>query len=147
MNIIKRLFVLAIPATALAVLAAAAGWLALQNTADAQTDLPAPANVQVVDGDQSGQAVLSWDAVPDAVGYRVQWMNNLDATRIAYETGHPWEQATQSVDIVQSGVTTYTLAVNHLSPGNQLLLYRRCQERPFRKPQLVRVGCPEAFRV
>ena len=117
MNLIKRLFVLAIPATALAVMAAAAGWLALQHTADAQTDLPAPANVQVVDGDQSGQAVLSWDAVPDAVGYRVQWMNNLDATRIAYETGHPWEQATQSVDIVQSGVTTYTLAVNHLSPG------------------------------
>ena len=52
-----------------AVLTALGGWFALDNTAEAQTGLPAPANVQVVNGSSFGEVVVSWDEVPGASEY------------------------------------------------------------------------------
>ena len=87
-----------IVAIAAATLAAAAGWLALDNNAQAQTDLPAPENVQVVNGDNAGEVVVSWDAVAGASGYSVQWLDN-DAALDAYYVDQDWRKFILSVDV------------------------------------------------
>ena len=103
----------------IAVIAAAtfavAGWLVLNNQAHAQSGLAAPANVQVADGDYSGQVVVSWDAVDGAAGYSVRWVN-LDAARVVYDAGGDWTIAIQSVDV---GATASALTVNSLAPGTE----------------------------
>ncbi len=101
-----------------AILAATAGWLALNTTARAQTTLPAPADVSAVNGDDSGQVVVSWDAVDGASSYSVRWVN-LGAAWDAYRAGLEWQKLIQSVDIADSGDTTNTLTVNNLTPGTQ----------------------------
>ena len=65
----KRIILPAVAVIAAVTLSAVAGWLAWDNKAQAQTDLPAPANVQVVNGDNPGEVVVSWDAVAGASGY------------------------------------------------------------------------------
>ena len=101
-----------------AILAATAAWLALNTTARAQTTLPAPADVSAVNGDDSGQVVVSWDAVDEASSYSVRWVN-LGAAWDAYRAGLEWTKLIQSVDIEDSGDTTNTLTVNNLTPGTQ----------------------------
>ena len=72
MHMKARRFVIPVSAVIVAVvLAVIGGWLALDYVAHAQTSLPAPANVQVVNGDQPGQVVVSWDPVDGASGYAI----------------------------------------------------------------------------
>ena len=85
-----------------AVLAVAAGWLALDTTVRAQTPLPAPSNVRAMNGDDPGQVVVSWDAVNGASNYSVRWVN-LGAAWDAYRAGLDWQKLIQSVDIAASG--------------------------------------------
>ncbi len=54
----RRILIPVFGIVAAAVLAVAGGWFALGNVADAQTDLPAPANVRAVQGSAIGQAVV-----------------------------------------------------------------------------------------
>lgn len=109
----KRIVLPVIAVIAAATLAAVAGWLALDNTAQAQTNLSAPTNVQVAYGDATGEVVVSWDAVDGAAGYSVRWLN-VDAARVVYEAGGNWQIAIQSVDVE---ATANTLTVNSLAPG------------------------------
>lgn len=72
-----------------AALAAAAGWLVLDNAAETQVDLPAPANVRVVNGDTPGKVTVSWDAVGGASGHIIQWLDG-DASRDAPYADQSW---------------------------------------------------------
>ena len=101
-----------------AVLAAAGGWLALGNIVDAQTNLPAPDNVRASDGASLGQVAVSWDAVAEASGYTVRWVD-LDAAWAEYHAGRNWEDLIQSVDIGAYDTTRYSLTINNLKPGTR----------------------------
>ena len=57
---------------AVAILTAIGGWVAMDTAAHAQSGLPAPANVQVVNGANPGEVVVSWDEVAGASGYTVR---------------------------------------------------------------------------
>ena len=81
----KLLAIIAVVAAVL--LGAADGWIiAGGKTANAQTDLPAPPNVQVSKGDAAGEVVVSWDAVPGASYYSIRWLN-FGSAQILHETG------------------------------------------------------------
>ena len=112
----KRIALPVIAVIAAATLAAVAGWLDLDNKAQAQTNLPAPANVQVVNGDTPGQVVVSWDAVAGASGYRISWADN-DAAWDAFYAGHDWQQLILSVDVSGGEATTHTLTVSNPTTG------------------------------
>lgn len=117
----KRIALPVIAVIAAATLIAAVGWLALDNEAQAQTALPAPANVQVADGDATGEVVVSWDAVDGATGYRVLWVN-LGAGRVVHNAGGDWQIAAQSVDVAAGGTASHTLTVNSLAPGTEYVI-------------------------
>ena len=114
----KRIVLPVIAVIAAATLAAAGGWLALDNKAQAQTNLSAPANVQVADGDATGEVVVSWDAVDGAAGYSVRWVN-VDAALVVYDAGGDWEQFIQSAQVEGSDTTTHTVTVNRPRSGAQ----------------------------
>lgn len=97
-------------------MAAVAGWLAPDNKAQAQTNLSAPTNVQVADGDATGEVMVSWDAVNGAAGYSVRWVN-VDVALAVYDAGGDWEQFIQSADVEGSDTTTYTVTVNRPRSG------------------------------
>lgn len=103
----KRIVFFVVAVLAAATLAAVAGWLALDNKASAQGDLPSPANMRVTDGDKAGEVVVSWDSVDSASGYSVRWVN-VDAALVVYDAGGDWEQYIQSADIEGSDTTTHT---------------------------------------
>ncbi|MCE2502003.1 MAG: ABC transporter substrate-binding protein [Dehalococcoidia bacterium] len=117
---LRRRGLLTATVIAVAVLATAGGWLALGDTAQAQTGLPAPANVQVVNGSSSGDVVVSWDEVAGASGYTVLWVN-YDAAWDAYHSGHDWLRLTLSVDVQGGGTTTQMLTVS--SPDTEAARY------------------------
>lgn len=111
----KRRFFVPILAIAVAgVLAVAGGWFALGNVADAQTDLPAPANVRAVQGSGIGQAVVSWDAVDGATGYTVRWVD-LDAAWAAYDAGQNWTGLIRSMPVAASGDGRHSLNIPNLT--------------------------------
>ena len=98
----RRILIPVFGFVAAAVLAVAGGWFALGNVVDAQTDLPAPANVRAVQGTAIGQAVVSWDAVAGATGYVVRWVD-LDEAWAAYEDNGRWGHLIESRDVDASG--------------------------------------------
>ena len=118
MKKMKRIILPVIAVIAAATLASVAGWVALDNEVQAQTGLSAPANVQVADGDNTGEVVVSWDAVDGATGYSVQWVN-VDTALVVYDAGGDWEQYIQSADIDSGDTTSYTFTVNRARPGAQ----------------------------
>ncbi len=109
----RQFFVPALAIAVAGVLAVAGGWFALGNVADAQTDLPAPANVQAVQGPGIGQAIVSWDAVDGATGYTVRWVD-LDAAWAAYETDRRWGHLIESEDVQASGDDRHSLNIPNL---------------------------------
>ena len=108
---LRRMGLLTATVIAVAVLATAGGWLALGNTAQAQTGLPAPANVQVVNGSSPGDVVVTWDEVAGASGYTILWVNYAAAWD-AHHSGHDWLTLTLSVDVEGSGTTSHMLTVS-----------------------------------
>ena len=80
----------------------------------AQSSLTAPANVIVSDGENSGEVVVTWDAVPDAGYYRIGWVNYNDYLEV---TGRdrPWSEAFAFVDVANIGQTSHT--ITRLEPG------------------------------
>ncbi len=125
----KRILLPVIAVIAAAALAAAGGWLALDNKAQAQTNLPPPANVKVADGDDLGEVVVSWDAVAGASGYSVRWVN-VDVALAVYDAGGDWEQFIQSADVEGSNTTTYTLTVNPPRAGAEFAFAVRSRSGP-----------------
>ena len=100
-------------------LAAAGSGFASDNTALSDTNLPtlpAPDNVKVVNGDYPGEVVVSWDKVPDASGYQIQWVDN-DAAWDAHYAGHDWQRLILSSDVAGSETTSQTLVVSNPTTG------------------------------
>ena len=114
----KRIAFPIIAVFAAASVATVAGWLALDNQASAQPDVLSPANVQVVNGDDACQVIVSWDAVAGASGYSVRWVD-VNAALDGYNAGGSWQNLIQSVDVAESGATSYTQTIDGLSPGTQ----------------------------
>ena len=119
----KRVALPVIAAVVAAALAAVAGWPASDNEAWAQrdlphtpTDLPAPDNLQVVNGDNPGEVFLSWEAVAGASGYDIRWIDN-DAAQDAFHAGHDWQKLILSYDVEGSETTTHTLRVSNPATG------------------------------
>ena len=109
----RHILIPVIAFAAAAILAAVIGSLALGNVANAQTNLPAPANVRAVQGSEIGQAVVSWDAVADATGYTVRWVD-LDAAWAAYDANGQWVHLIESKDVQASGNDRHTLNIPNL---------------------------------
>ena len=79
----------------------------------AQTDIlsptPAPANIQVINGTNAGEAVVTWDAVEGANFYRIGWLSRTD-----YQAaGDDWLERFAFSDV--EGKTSYT--VSRLTPS------------------------------
>ena len=85
-------------------------------SAGAHTPLPAHVNFWVVDGDEPGEAVVTWDAVPGASGYSVRWMN-VNAATLLQRIGGPWQDIIESIDLDEGRKATYGLTLNNLTPG------------------------------
>ena len=119
----KRIAFAAIAVIAAATLFAVAGLLALDNIAQAQTALPAPANVQVVDGKGDGQAVVSWDGVEGVSSYRVLWVNYAVGVVVDNQAGRSWQEAAESVDVGHSGTGAHSLTVNGLAPNTRYIFW------------------------
>ena len=117
---IRRMRLLTVTVIAAAILVTLGGWLAVGNTAQAQTGLPAPANVQVVNGANPGDVVVTWDEVAGASGYTILWVNH-DAAWDAHHSGHDWLTLTLSVDVEGGGTTSHMLTVS--SPDTQAARY------------------------
>ena len=117
MHMKARRFVIPVSAVIVAAaLAAIGGWLALDYVAHAQTSLPAPANVQVVNGDQPGQVVVSWDPVDGASGYAIRWVNN-DLAWEVHRAGQDWRKLIQSLEVAGGETATRTLTIKSGAAG------------------------------
>ena len=90
--------------------------------AGAQGNVPATGNIAVRDGDQPGEVIISWDAVPEATHYRIGYVNMEVNYHLAKAscTGE-WIEAFVYVDVnarnipVSSGRAEYT--VRRIAPG------------------------------
>ena len=111
----KRILLPAVAVIAAAFLASAGGWLVSGGAAEAQMDLPAPANVRAADGDSLGEAVVSWEMVAGAAGYTVRWVD-VFAANDAFRDGDDWQHLIDFKDVAAE-VTTFT--VSDLTPGKQ----------------------------
>ncbi len=100
----------------------------------AQPITPATGNIRVVDGPNPGEAVISWDAVPQAIHYRIGYVSIVDMQRAAARGGK-WTEAFAYVDVAaehlpkSGGRSEYTIrrlaqGVNHaftvLTSGNYI---------------------------
>ena len=116
---VKRFALPVIAIVVAATFAAAVGWLVPDNEARAQTGLPttpAPADAQVVNGENPGEVVVSWDAVPGASGYVIRWVDN-DAAWDAHYAGHDWQDLILVTVVEGSETTTHTLTVSNPTTG------------------------------
>ena len=82
--------------------------------ANAQGLPPAPTNIRAVDGQNPGDVVVNWNAVPQASVYRVGWIVLADYNA-AISAGHNWLEAFVFVDVDNRGQSQHTVA--RLQPG------------------------------
>ena len=80
----------------------------------AQTALPAPTNVQVTNGANVGEVVVSWDAVDSAAFYRIGWVA-LDEIAVVQAEGRSWLDAFAFMDVANNGQVSQDLT--GLTPG------------------------------
>ena len=104
------------PTVVIAIIVILALLMGQTNPAAAHTTLPAHVNFTVVDGDEPGEALITWDAVPGATGYSVRWMN-VNAATLLQRLGGPWQDMIESIDIAERGEDDYTLTLKNLAPG------------------------------
>lgn len=104
------------PTVVIAITVILALLLGSTNPAAAHTTLPAHVNFSVVDGDEPGEALITWDAVPGATGYSVRWMN-VNAATLLQRLGGPWQDIIESIDFGERGEANYTMTLKNLSPG------------------------------
>ena len=106
----------AVAVIAVSVVVSTAIWLVLDETADAQSGMSAPANLKVSDGANPGEALISWDAAAGASGYRLRWVG-LDPLWDAHFSGANWYDLIQTLDVGGSDASSHLLASGHLTPG------------------------------
>ena len=76
----------------------------------------APDSVSVQDGVNTGEVIVSWNAVPEAAYYRIGWVAAPDY-EVAAAEGKDWLEAFRFTDILNDGHTRFT--VNRLTPETQ----------------------------
>ena len=76
-------------------------------------DFPAPSNVIAANGENPGEALISWDAVDDAAYYRIGWIAYPDY--VAVPEGQDWREAFVFVDVANRGQNERT--ITRLTPG------------------------------
>ena len=101
--------------TAVVLLLVAVLAVAGAGVASAQTALSAPVNIRAVDGANTGEARLTWNAARGASQYRVGWINMNDFRR-TQQTGEPWLERFAFVNI-RASLTAYT--IGRLTPGEE----------------------------
>ena len=99
-----------------ALMAAAAASLPPPPAAHAQNTLAAPGGVTAVDGAQSGQVTVSWQAADGAAFYRIGWVTFDDIIAVR-NAGRPWLDAFAFTDVTNYGQTAHPL--DGLLPGVQ----------------------------
>ena len=82
----------------------------------AQSSLNPPRNIIVANGDNPGEVMVNWDAVPEADVYRVGWIVFADY-EAAIADGRNWLEAFVFVDVDNRGQSSHT--VTRLQPGVQ----------------------------
>ena len=81
----------------------------------AQTVAPAaPTGTSAVNGSETGQVIVSWNAVADAAYYRIGWVAKPDY-EATVAAGRDWLEAFHFLDAANTGQTQWTLT--RLSPG------------------------------
>ena len=78
------------------------------------TPLPAPTGITVHNGNNTGEAIVSWHAVPDAAFYRIGWVA-LPDYQATVDAGRDWLEAFHFLDAANTGQTQWTLS--RLAPG------------------------------
>ena len=119
MKKVKRIALPVIAILVAATFAAVVGLLVPDKGAQAQTGLPttpAPASVHVVNGDNLGEVVVSWEAVSSASGYRIRWVDN-DAAWDAHYAGQDWQNLILATEVEGTETTTHTLTVSNPTTG------------------------------
>ena len=101
---------------AVSIVASTGIWLALDETADAQSGMPAPANVKVSDGENPGEALVSWDTAAGASSYRIRWVG-IEALWDAHISGSNWHDLIQTLDVGDGDATGHLVASGPLVPG------------------------------
>ena len=87
----------------------------VDNVVRSQSSLPAPTGVSAVNGDNYGEAVVSWQAVADAAYYRIGWMADEDYQAALLETNQEWLKEFRYSNIVNRGQPSR--AITRLMPG------------------------------
>ena len=82
---------------------------------DRWLDLPAPTGVAVVNGDDPGEAIISWHPVTGAAFYRIAWIAAQDTAAIA-ESGDDWLGAIAFTDVIAADADLQH-TVTRLNPG------------------------------
>ena len=113
---IKRVVLPVTAVVTAAILAALALLMASDKEAWAQPALPAPANVRVLNGNNPGEVVVSWEAVADASGYTIGWLDN-DAAWDSHYADQDWRNLILSLDVEGGETTTHTLTVDTPATG------------------------------
>ena len=114
---IKRVVLPVTAVVTAAILAALALLMASDKEAWAQPALPAPTNVRVFNGDNPGEVVVSWEAVADASGYTIGWLDN-DAAWDSHYADQDWRNLIRSLDVEGGETTTRTLTVDTPTTGS-----------------------------
>ena len=115
----------------------------VDNVVRSQSSLPAPTGVSAVNGDNHGEAVVSWQAVADAAYYRIGWMADEDyqAAGSGAESGY-WSERVPLLQRRQPG--TNLSYDNPAHAGHQILDYRRQPRCLLRGAAMVILGGSDA---
>ena len=112
-----------VPVVIVAALAILAAIVSGAPPAEAQGRPPATANIQIVNGHNPGEVIISWDAVPAATHYRIGYVNMVTDYPLAKSTeggrtGN-WLEAFVYVDVeAQNFVTSGTVyTIRRLEQG------------------------------
>ena len=118
----KSLKAFAVPFFAIALIALVGFVVASALPAVAQGGVPPVTNIELRDGPNSGEVVVSWDAVPQAIHYRIGYVNmEVDYFLATNSCTKEWIEAFIYVDVnarnipVNNGRAEYT--IRRLSPG------------------------------
>ena len=90
------------------------------NIARAQSSLPPPTGLNAVNGNELGEANLTWDAVEGATYYRVGWLAEEDYRRALSAPNGEWRKEIRYSNIVNRGQPAWT--VTRLTPASSTLL-------------------------
>ena len=87
----------------------------VDNVARSQSSLPTPTGVSAVNGDNHGEAVVSWQTVADAAYYRIGWMADEDYQAALLEPDQEWQKEFRYSNVINRGQLART--ITRLTPG------------------------------